>query len=185
MSSREHPRTPLQSPTEAIPRAQTGTRAVAHAETLDGIGATSGRSGEYPVTDPIRQGLREPLAAREPEDRLTPSEPIATAGQPLPSLRRPFASLSQMPRPEMPSQSGLTPSEPPPSVAPSVRRPLSVGQQPRKLGNCQLHKVALSPHGQCVLCKREHDALVRSRWSIAAVFLIVGIAIAAGLVLAR
>lgn len=185
MSSREHPRPPLESPTEAFTRSQTGSRRVEHGASQSGFPPASGRSGEYPaIGAEVRPPSRMPSDMGS-EDRLTPSEPISTAGQPLPALRRPFASLSQIPRPEMPSHPSLLPSEPPPASAPpSIRRPLLAGPQ-RKLGNCQLHKVALNPQGQCVLCKREHDALVRSRWSLGAVILIVAIAILSGLILAR
>jgi hypothetical protein len=119
------------------------------------------------------------------EDRLTPAEPVSTAGQPLPALRRPFASFSQMPRSELGlGYAAATPSEPPPSAPPSIRRPLSAGPQ-RKLGTCQIHKVALSPKGECVLCKREAESLMKTRWSLAATLIVLAVAILAGIVLAR
>lgn len=170
MTSRDRPQ--AQPPSEEVLRTRTGTRPLsggpASGSPLD---KPPSRSGEYPA-------VIAPAPVLPEDDRLTPTEPLATAGQPLPSIRKPFASLTPMTKIEAQARPV---SEPPP---PSIRRPLSAGPQ-RKLGSCPLHKVTLSPNGDCVLCKREADERTKSRWSRVALGLVVLVAILAGLALAN
>jgi hypothetical protein len=226
MSSGDRPH--VRAPSEGTSPSQTGFRAAS--ERGEGETDGTGRSGEY-------RAVRAPtVAAGIPaDDRLTPTEPLLTAGKPLPALQRPpatetrpralsnpalerpFASLPPSPKratdprattdPRMATDQqrlGLEParqrsepprqrSEPPrqrtdpqnsePSP-PSVRRPLSAGAQ-RKLGTCAIHRAALSPGGDCVLCRREADRHARARWSTVTLFIMVALAIVVGVVLAR
>jgi hypothetical protein len=65
-----------------------------------------------------------------------------------------------------------------------MRRPLSAGAQ-RKLGVCAIHRAALSPNGDCVLCRREAAHHARARWSTITLLIVVAVAVAIGVVLAR
>jgi hypothetical protein len=132
------------------------------------------RSGQYPAL-----GLGESeeqvaaVLAAAPADPVLPADsmtrpqgdvfgsgaPAAEAPPPPDPVdspfRKPFASLSPTTRfEEVPSF--------PPSAPPSVRRPFAAGP-PRRLGNCQIHRIALSPGGECVLCRREAKAKADSK----------------------
>jgi hypothetical protein len=209
MPSRElpHLRTP---PVEASDRS-TGLRPLTDAEPSAALGA--GRSGEYPSVRPATGPITE--------DRLTPTEPLATAGRPLPSLQRTTSTTAppppESPRPRIlsnpalerpysslapPSRRGTDPTAAPESPAstqprsatdparprseppPSMRRTHSAGPQ-RRLGTCQLHRVALSPTGDCVFCKREAERHARARWSNITLLIVLAVAVTVGVVLAR
>ncbi len=131
------------------------------------------RSGQYPAL-----GLGESeeqvaaVIAAAPADPFLPADPVtrthgevfgsvAEAEAPPPPatgdhpFRKPFASLSPTTRLEdIPSF--------PPSAPPSMRRPFAAGP-PRRLGSCQVHRIALSPGGECVLCRREAKAKADSK----------------------
>lgn len=112
----------------------------------------TGQSGEYALRRADRwEGQGEVTTSRPP---------------PPESFRKPFASLIPMD-----DRGGSMPGSP--------RRPLQAGP-PRRLGTCSRHKVALSPTGECVLCRREAPTRVSGRL----VALLVVLALSAGALLA-
>lgn len=218
MSSRERPH-PLDS-AESEPRAQTGLRSLNDGPTSASMGQT-GRSGEYRAIRPAASGA---------DDRLTPTEPITTAGKPLPTLQRPATTLPDVrpralsnpalerPYASLPPPSkrgtdprgaaeplsnaadsrrttdpqeatddprrGTDPARPRSEPPPSMRRTYSAGPQ-RKLGTCQVHRVTLSPSGDCVFCRREAEKYSKARWSTITLLIILAVAVTVGLVLAQ
>jgi hypothetical protein len=237
MSTRERPH--LRSSDDDVSRTSTGLRPSSESEIFAAPGA--GRSGEYPA---IR-----PTLSMSADDRLTPTEPLATAGRPLPTLQKLTSDQDAAPSSDAPRQRSLSspalerlPSEPPrprslsnpaferpyasllppskrpaespkvetrddrrttdPRVAPeptrstdpatrslsepppSLRRAHSAGP-PRRLGTCQIHRMVLSPTGDCVFCRREAESHARARWANFTVLIIIAVAAVVGLVLAR
>lgn len=132
------------------------------------------RSGQYPALGlgeseeqvaaviaaaPAEPALPADSMVRAQADVFGSDAPAAAAPPPPVSgdhpFRKPFASLSPTTRLEdVPSF--------PPSAPPSLRRPFAAGP-PRRLGSCQIHRIALSPGGECVLCRRDAKAKAESK----------------------
>lgn len=101
------------------------------------------RSGQYPALSG-EGAVLESQSFEAPAP--LPAEAAGRSEEDHP-FRRPFASL-------LPGARVEDFVSPPASTPPSLRRPLSAAP-PRRLGNCQRHRIALSPNGECVLCRRE------------------------------
>jgi hypothetical protein len=125
VTAKSSPSAPPEGPPEEGERARTGTQVASR---------RTGGSGEYAKVS------------------VSTPPPSAASGGESP-FRKPFASLP-------PTDAGITPSfTPPPSASGSLAprpsgRPL-VAKSPRKMATCQVHKIALSPSGECIVCRRE------------------------------